>query len=140
MQSDDRKAFLGQVFYLNRQIKAKEKRLEWLREIAPGATVRFSPEAKGPANPKNSMVETAALKVVELEEEIASDILRLVEVTKEVESAIRSVESVEYRTVLEMRYLGFMEWDEIASRMGYCLRYVFYVHSRAVRAVKLPAA
>ena len=86
------------------------------------------------------MVENAALKVVVLEEELAADIITFVEITKEIETVIKAVDSIEQRTILEMRYLSFMEWDEIASRMGYSQRYVFYAHSRALRAVHVPAA
>lgn len=134
------KEYLSQAFYLNRQIKAKQKRLEWLKDIAPRPSISFSDELRGPRNAKASMVENAAIKVVALEEELAADIIRVVEITKEIESVIKAVGSIEQRTILEMRYLSFMEWDEIASRMGYSQRYVFYAHSRALRAVRVPAA
>ena len=81
------------------------------------------------------MVENAALKVVELEEEIASDILDLVEVTKDIASKIGMVDSIECRTILEMRYLAFMEWDEISARMGYDSNGVYYLHRKALRQV-----
>lgn len=129
------KEYLSQAFYLNRQIKAKQKRLEWLRDIAPGPTVRFSDELRGPGNPRNSLVENAALKVVELEEEIASDIMKLVDITKDIESRIRLVEPLECRTILEMRYLAFMSWDEIASRMEYGSNWVFQKHREALRKI-----
>lgn len=129
------KEYLSQAFYLNRQIRAKQKRLEWLRDIAPGPTVRFTDELRGPGNPRNSLVENAAMKVVELEEEIASDIMRLVEITKDIESRIRLVDSVECRTILEMRYLAFMSWDEITSRMGYGSNWVYQKHREALRRV-----
>ena len=134
------KEYLSQAFYLNRQIKAKQKRLEWLKDIAPGPSISFSDEPRGARNAKASMVENAAIKVVALEEQLAADIIRFVEITKEIESVIKAVGSIEQRTILEMRYLSFMEWDEIASRMGYSQRYVFYAHSRALRAVRVPAA
>ena len=77
----------------------------------------------------------AALKVVELEEEIASDILELVRVMKKIASTISRVDSMECRTILEMRYLSFMEWDEIISRMGYSRSYVFRLHGEALNAI-----
>ena len=131
------KEYLSQAFYLNRQIKAKEKRLEWLREIAPGPSMRFSQEEKSKGDPRSSLVEEAALKVVELEEEIASDILDLVRVMKDIASAISRVDSMECRTILEMRYLSFMEWDEIISRMGYSRSYVFRLHGEALNAIRI---
>ena len=131
------KEYLSQAFYMNRQIKAKERRLEWLREIAPGPSMRFSQEEKAKGDPRSSLVENAALKVVELEEEIASDILELVRVMKDIASAISRVDSMECRTILEMRYLSFMEWDEIISRMGYSRSYVFRLHGEALNAIRI---
>ena len=131
------KEYLSQAFYMNRQIKAKERRLEWLREIAPGPSMRFSQEEKSKGDPRSSLVEEAALKVVELEEEIASDILDLVRVMKEIASTISRVDSMECRTILEMRYLSFMEWDEIISRMGYSRSYVFRLHGKALNVMKI---
>ena len=131
------KEYLSQAFYMNRQIKAKERRLEWLREIAPGPSMRFSQEEKAKGDPRSSLVEEAALKVVELEEEIASDILDLVRVMKDIASAISRVDSMECRTILEMRYLSFMEWDEIISRMGYSRSYVFRLHGEALNAIRI---
>ena len=131
------KEYLSQAFYMNRQIKAKERRLEWLREIAPGPSMRFSQEEKSKGDPRISLVENAALKVVELEEEIASDILELVRVMKEIASTISRVDSMECRTILEMRYLSFMEWDEIISRMGYSRSYVFRLHGEALNAIRI---
>ena len=131
------KEYLSQAFYMNRQIKAKERRLEWLREIAPGPSMRFSQEEKAKGDPRSSLVEEAALKVVELEEEIASDILDLVRVMKEIASTISRVDSMECRTILEMRYLSFMEWDEIISRMGYSRSYVFRLHGEALNAIRI---
>ena len=131
------KEYLSQAFYMNRQIKAKERRLEWLREIAPGPSMRFSQEEKSKGDPRSSLVENAALKVVELEEEIASDILDLVRVMKEIASTISRVDSMECRTILEMRYLSFMEWDEIISRMGYSRSYVFRLHGEALNAIRI---
>ena len=129
------KEYLSQAFYMNRQIKAKERRLEWLREIAPGPSMRFSQEEKSKGDPRGSLVENAALKVVELEEEIASDILELVRVMKEIASTISRVDSMECRTILEMRSLSFMEWDEISARMGYDSNCVYYLHRKALRQV-----
>ena len=131
------KEYLSQAFYMNRQIKAKERRLEWLREIAPGPSMRFSQEEKSKGDPRSSLVEEAALKVVALEEEIASDILELVRVMKEIASTISRVDSMECRTILEMRYLSFMEWDEIISRMGYSRSYVFRLHGEALNAIRI---
>ncbi|MBQ0070651.1 MAG: DUF1492 domain-containing protein [Spirochaetales bacterium] len=131
----DAKEYLSRAFFLRRQITTKQKRLEWLREIAPGPSMTFSEEAKGTGNPRSSAVENAAIKVVALEEEIAGDILHLVDVVKEIDAAIKRLDSIECRTILEMRYLSFMDWEEISGRMGYTLRHTFYLHKNALRTL-----
>ena len=47
------------------------------------------------------------------------------------------MDSMECRTILEMRYLSFMEWDEIISRMGYSRSYVFRLHGEALNAIRI---
>lgn len=39
-----------------------------------------------------------------------------------------------YQTVLKYRYLGHMQWEEIAVRMGYSYRRVTQIHCKALRA------
>jgi Protein of unknown function (DUF1492). len=133
----DAKEYLSQAFYLNKQIKAKERKLDWLRDIAPGPSMRFSEEMKVPGNPRHSIVEDAAIKVVTLEEEIAADILKLVDVIKEIEATIRQIEPIDCRTILEMRYLGFMPWNEIIDRMGCGSSYVFRRHREALSRIHI---
>lgn len=131
------KEYLSQAFYLDRQIKAKERKLDWLRTIAPGPTVKYGPEQKGSGDPRSSLVEYAALNVVELENEIAADILHLVDVIREIGEAIKRVEPEDCRTILEMRYLAFMTWGEIIDRMGHGDSYVFRRHRYALRQISV---
>ena len=133
------KEFLSQAFYMNRQIKSKQKRLEVLRDIKPGPSMVFSDEVKIPGDPKRSAVEICAIKIADLEEEIAKNILDLVDIVKAINEVIRRVDNIEYRTILEMRYLAFMDWTEITDRMGYSMRQTFYMHRRALQVVHAPA-
>ena len=84
----------------------------------------------------NTAVENAAIRVVALEEEIANDIISFVDVTKEISGIISGISSQEQKTVLEMRYLAFMEWEEVAGRMGYILRHTFYLHRNGLNSVR----
>ena len=61
--------------------------------------------------------------------------MALKRVMKGIALAISRVDSMECRTILEMRYLSFMEWDEIISRMGYSRSYVFRLHKEALKAI-----
>lgn len=74
--------------------------------------------------------------MVALEEEIANDIISFVDVTKEISGIISGISSQEQKTVLEMRYLAFMEWEDVAGRMGYTLRHTFYLHRNGLNSVR----
>ena len=41
----------------------------------------------------------------------------------------------EYQLVLELRYLCFKSWEEIALQMGYDVRHVFRLHGEALKAI-----
>lgn len=40
-----------------------------------------------------------------------------------------------YQTLLELRYLCFKSWEQIAVDMGYDLRWLYRLHHRALNAV-----
>lgn len=81
-------------------------------------------------------MENVIVKIIDLEYEIDTDIDRLVDLKREINQAINSVKQPEYNLLLELRYLNYKTWEEIAGIMNYSWRNVHYVHSRALIAVK----
>ena len=51
---------------------------------------------------------------------------------------IKAVESTELQTVLELRYLSYMRWEEIAIELGYGIDNVFRLHRNALDEIKIP--
>lgn len=51
-------------------------------------------------------------------------------------ATIQKVEKPEYQFLLEMRYLCFKTWAEIADQMHLEEHYVFRVHGQALREVE----
>ena len=131
------KDYLSQPFKLNRDIKYKKKLLESLKEYTPCSSPVISDMPKAPPTSK-SAVERAALRVVELEDEIEEETERLEELKDEVTSVIRGIGNTELETLLEMRYILFMEWDEISRSFGYASNNIFRRHREALRRIKVP--
>ncbi len=52
--------------------------------------------------------------------------------------AIRSVNSMKCETLLEMRYITFLAWDQIASHLNYSQDYIYHLHRKALGLVKAP--
>ena len=75
-----------------------------------------------------SRMENTICKIVDLENEINDDMVDLVELKKDIIARIRTVEGADLRTVLELRYLSLLRWEEIAVELGYGIDNVFRLH------------
>ena len=125
------KEYLSEAFNLKRRIEIKMKRAEVLRKLAERARVEISELPKSPNHLKSPM-EEAMIKILR-------DTDELTRVMRSIQSSINDVPDSSYRLILEMRYLAFMKWEDIASELGWTERNVFYVHGKALRLVKVPA-
>ena len=52
--------------------------------------------------------------------------------------AIDAVPNAEYRTLLSMRYLSIRSWQDIAESMGYNEKYVYELHGKALKMIRVP--
>lgn len=67
----------------------------------------------------NTKMESIILKIIQQEKEIDEEIDKLVDLKAEVRSVISRVSNIEYRLLLELRYLCFRSWEEIAVEIRY---------------------
>jgi DNA-directed RNA polymerase specialized sigma subunit len=133
------KEYLSQALYLDKRIKAKERQLDWLKEHAVYVSPHISDMPKTPRAHRSAM-EEAVVKIVDLETEISNGITLLVQLKNSIARAIRCISSMECETILEMRYLTFMSWEEIAAQLGYSQSYIYHLHRKALSLVRVPGA
>ena len=131
------KKYLSQAFGLNQRIESKLGQIEDLHDLATKATVTYSYMPRNP-NKGHSRLEDAVIKIIELETEINKDMVELVELKKDIIRRIKAVESTELQTILELRYLSYMRWEEIAIELGYGIDNVFRLHRNALDEIKIP--
>ena len=131
------KKYLSQAFGLNQRIESKLGQIEELHDLATKATVTYSDMPKNP-NRGHSRMEDCICKIIDLESEINQDMIQLVELKKDILGRIKAVESTELQTVLELRYLSYMRWEEIAIELGYGIDNVFRLHRNALDEIKIP--
>ena len=72
---------------------------------------------------------------MDFEEEITRSIDRLIDLKQEASKVIDQIDGV-YGTVLEMRYLECMRWEEIAYRLNYSIQHVYRLHGQALLKLK----
>lgn len=128
------KEFLTSASEMNRQIHYKEIELESLRDLAGGiSSCGFGERLSGTRNPDPPFVRYTD-KALELEKEIQNDKCKLSEIKYAISSAIDELESTNERTVLRYKYLMFLSWKEISTKMGYSKRWVIKLHDSAVQS------
>ena len=77
-------------------------------------------------------------KIIDLRDEVNAEIDKLVDLRKEIVAVITAVENPEYQALLEMRYLCFKSWQDIAREMQCSESNVYKLHTRALKEIKNP--
>lgn len=125
------KEYMEQARYLDMQINSKIEQVRSLNELATKATTVYSDMPHSP-NRNTSRMEETVVKIIDLESEIDRDM----NLKREIMRVVNSIEPAEYRTILEMRYLQFKKWEQIALLMSTDLRWVYRMHGRALNEVQ----
>ena len=125
------KDYLGQAYRIDQRINSKLEQITSLRELATKATSTISDMPHAPSKKLHPM-ENIIIKMVALEGEINSDIDELVDLKRNIFSAIREIVNLEYKTLLELRYLCYKSWEQISVSMDYDIRYLYKLHSKAL--------
>lgn len=125
------KEFLNRGWHLDREITALLRAKQEARSKALSATrAPDSVNANATPDPHGRFD-----RLVELEELIDRRVDALVDVKREILTAIAQVEDSRYRTLLTERYVNFLTWEEVAVAMHYGYRQVCRLHGEALRAV-----
>ena len=131
----DAKEFLSRAFFLEQRIQSKQEQIAALRSLASRVTISYGNEPVSHTRYVTSMQDTVE-KILEAESELNRQIDELVDVKLEIGRVIDRVENIQFRLILEKRYLLFRPWDDIGDEMGYSARWVQIKRREALRAVQ----
>lgn len=131
------KEYLSQAYRLDKRIDSKIEQLKSLNLLATKCTSTLSDMPKSQSI-SNSRLEDTVVKIVDLQEEINRDIDSLVDLKRDIVKTIKSVQNPEYQIILELRYLCFKTWEEIAVQMNCSIDNVFKIRKNALKSVVIP--
>ena len=129
------KDYLSQAYRIDQRINSKIEQVQSLRELAGKASATLSDVPPSKGNRNVHRMEDVIAKMVDLESEINADLTRLINLKHEIVTVIKCVESPELQTLLELRYLCFKTWEQIAVDLHFDLRWVHRLHNRALNEV-----
>ena len=128
------KEYLGQAYRIDQRINSKLEQVHSLRELATKASSILR-EGAAIANRNVQSMDATIAKIIDLEAEINRDIDKLVDTKREIVSVIKRIQNPEYQALLELRYLCFKSWEQIAVDMSHGIDNIFRMHRRALDVV-----
>jgi len=127
--------YLSQAYMLEQRIQTKLHHISSLRSLAQ--TVRSFAGNEPVSHTRNvTQLEDTVIKILKLEHELNRDIDQLVDLKREIMDLLEEVKDVNYRLVLEKRYLCFESWPVIGKEMGHTDRWAQLKHQAALRVVQ----
>lgn len=133
------KEYLDQAYRLDQRINSKLEQVLSLRELTTKATATMSDMPDGGSRNVYRMQEIIG-KIVDLENEINADIDALVDLKREMVATIKAVTDPECQTLLELRFLCFKTWEQIAVEMNYSIQHIYRLRDKALKMITPPTA
>ena len=131
------KEYLGQAYRLDQRINSKLEQVLSLRDLTTKATATMSDMPGGGSRNVYKMQDIIG-KIIDLENEINADIDQLVDLKREMVATIKSVTDPECQTLLELRFLCFKTWEQIAVEMSYSIQHIYRLREKALAQIQVP--
>ena len=132
------KEYLGQAFHIDQRINSKMEQVASLNALATKATSTLS-DMPGNATRNVHRMEDVIIKIIDMQNEINQDIDKLIDLKKEIAQVIHKGENLEYQTLLELRYMCFKTWEQIAVEMRYGIDNIYRMHKKALEVTSVPS-
>jgi seryl-tRNA synthetase len=128
------KDYLSQAYRIDQRINSKIEQVQSLRALAEKASMTLSDVfVKKTRNIRR--MEDIITKMADMETEINADLERLVDLKHEIVTVIKCVAVPQLQTLLELRYLCFRSWEEIAVSLHHDIRWIHRLHHKALNEV-----
>ena len=131
------KEFLSKAFYLDIRINSKIDQIKQLRALATKTNTVLS-EVSVQSTKNNHKMESIILKIMEIENELNRDLADLLLIKVDIKRAIDGVDNEEYRTLLELRYIAYKKWEQIAEEMDFSTEHIYRMHRDALKLIQIP--
>lgn len=130
-------SILNKCYYLPKLIASKTEEIKRLRELSISISGADPSREFIPGGPQvQCRFAEIVDKVIDLEGEILDNINELLDVQKEAHKIINAVEDETERLILQYYYIDRLSMEEIAIKIGYCLRHTHRFKKNALKKIK----
>lgn len=138
------KEYLGQVYYIDREINMTLAKADKLRKSLYGKGQKFDDVGGSKSSQSSDEIGDVIATVIDYENKANALIDKLIKARIEIETAIKLVPDFIQREVLERRYLLFQPWETyfdiktgdkiigIDEAMHYSSRQIYRIHGKAL--------
>lgn len=129
------KEWLGRAWEIDKEIRALKREALVAKDLALSITARLDGEKVQTS--KENYAENAMVRYLDYSDRIARRTEELFAVKIEAYEMILQVDSRELRTLLSLRYLSYLTWEQIAEEMEVDVRHVYRLHKAALLEAEL---
>ena len=125
---------LEQIKELETKIQQKQHKMMelWCSVTYPGVSY----EMKVQATKDNNKHSDDICKIIDLEHEIKRLLDEQIKILKELNEAIKVLEPIEAK-IIQLRYVKFKTWDDIADEIGKSRRWTHELHKKALKKLQM---
>lgn len=124
---------LKEIIIAEKNIKAKKETAIALYDLA--TSLPSTDFSKPRVQTSKDFANIILNKFLDLEREIQSDIAAVLEKKSEAQKEIRKLKVLE-RDIMQMRYIGGLNWEHIAATLHVSKRQVYRIHNNAMLKIK----
>ena len=129
--SQQAKDYFAQIRKTDRLIQRLKGTVATLRSGLTSQSYELKPDKVQSSGAKNPL-ESAMIKIVDLEAQINARIDELVSMKQEAFDRIRNVPDLDQQNILIGRYIQLKEWDDIAAELSFSPKWVLKLHGKAL--------
>lgn len=133
-ENEEKKKYLRGYKKHGRKIELINAKIEELQRLKRNPSVRNDGMPRGS---NQSDLSDYAAQLDMLEDELYNEGVAEVKTYKDITCRIDELEDEDEREVLYYRYIKDKEWWEIAKTMGFSERWIYELHGRALKKMKI---
>lgn len=134
MTIEEKKIYLKNYQILAREIEQKQFSLSKLIDSRDRITTILSDMPKGNNN-KDRM--TISDEIIDLQKDLQQKLTEAMRTRTNIQNKINAIEDIDERIVLNYRYIDNLKFEDIAERMSFSTRSVFYLHDKALKNINI---